>query len=87
MPPQLPHPDAKRILATGDAATRALSVTPVETDFVEEVYEDISCWYDWWFGPTLHAGRLESIGRLGIRPGDQVLEGMRGGQCVSAGFG
>ena len=74
MPPQLPHPDAKRILATGDAATRALSVTPVETDFVEEVYEDISCWYDWWFGPTLHAGRLESIGRLGIQPGDQVLE-------------
>ena len=63
MPPQFPEPDAKLRLASGDAATRALSVTPVETDFVEEVYEDISSWYDWWFGPTLHAGRLESIGR------------------------
>ena len=64
----------KQIFATSDAATRALSVTPVETDFVERVYEKISSVYDVFYGPTLHAGRLESIGRLGIRGGDRVLE-------------
>ena len=70
----LEESDSKPILAASDASTRALSVSPVETDFVEHVYEDISLWYDWWFGPTLHAGRLESIGRLGIQSGDRVLE-------------
>ena len=70
----LEESDSKPLLAASDASTRALSVSPVETDFVEHVYEDISLWYDWWFGPTLHAGRLESIGRLGIQPGDRVLE-------------
>ena len=61
-------------LASSEAATRALSVASVETDFVEEVYEKIASVYDFTFGPTLHAGRLESIGRLGIAPGDRVLE-------------
>ena len=70
----LEESDSKPLLAASDASTRALSVSPVETDFVEHVYEDISLWYDWWFGPTLHAGRLESIGRLGIQSGDRVLE-------------
>ncbi|MDP6579896.1 MAG: methyltransferase domain-containing protein [Vicinamibacterales bacterium] len=71
---QLEEPDTKEILAASDAATRALSSTPVETDFVESVYENIAWVYDVVFGPTLHAGRLESIGRLGIRSGDRVLE-------------
>lgn len=66
--------DPKQLLGGSDAATRILSVTEIETPFVEDVYEKASLWYDWWFGPTLHAGRLESIGRLGIRSGDQVLE-------------
>ena len=61
-------------LASSEAATRVLSVASVETDFVEEVYEKIASVYDFTFGPTLHAGRLESIGRLGIAPGDRVLE-------------
>ena len=57
-----------------DATTRALSVTDVENEFVERVYTDISWWYDLFFGPTLHAGRLEAIGRLPIRASDHVLE-------------
>ena len=57
-----------------DAASRALSVTAVENDFVEGVYDNLSVWYDWFFGPTLHAGRVQAIQRMGIRPGDQVLE-------------
>ena len=57
-----------------DAATRALSVTDVENEFVERVYTDISWWYDLFFGPTLHAGRLEAIRGLPLRPGDRVLE-------------
>ena len=57
-----------------DAATRALSVTAVENDFVEGVYEKLASWYDWFFGPTLHPGRLQAIQRMGIEPGDRVLE-------------
>ena len=41
-----------------DAATRALSVTAVENDFVAGVYEKLAKVYDFTFGPTLHPGRL-----------------------------
>ena len=34
----------------GDAATRALSVTVVENDFVERVYEKLANVYDLFFG-------------------------------------
>src|SRR2546427_806301 len=58
----------------GDAATRALSVTAVENHFVERVYEDLASVYDLVFGPTLHPGRVHAIHRMGIKPGDRVLE-------------
>ena len=57
-----------------DLATRALSVAPVEDEFVAGVYAKIASVYDLVFGPTLHAGRLAAIQRLPIRPGDDVLE-------------
>lgn len=57
-----------------DAATRALSATAVENDFVEAVYQKLASWYDLFFGPTLHPGRLVAIERMGIRPGDHILE-------------
>lgn len=57
-----------------DAASRALSVTAVENDFVERVYEKLASVYDFTFGPTLHAGRLQAIQRMGIQSGDRVLE-------------
>jgi phosphatidylethanolamine/phosphatidyl-N-methylethanolamine N-methyltransferase len=57
-----------------DAATRALSVTEVETDFVRAVYQQIARVYDFTFGPTLHAGRLQAIQRMRIDPGSKVLE-------------
>jgi len=57
-----------------DVATRALSVTAVETDFVARVYEKQAGWYDLWFGPTLHHGRLVAIERMGIKSGDHILE-------------
>jgi len=44
-----------------DVATRALSVTAVENDFVTGVYEKLASVYDCVFGPTLHAGRLRAI--------------------------
>ena len=53
----------------GDAATRALSVTAVENDFVERVYEKLAGVYDLTFGPTLHPGRLEAIERMAHPPG------------------
>lgn len=58
----------------GEAAARALSAAAVENAFVERVYEKLAGIYDFTFGPTLHPGRLEAIRRMGIRPGDRVLE-------------
>jgi phosphatidylethanolamine/phosphatidyl-N-methylethanolamine N-methyltransferase len=57
-----------------DVATRALSVTAVENQFVERVYEKLANVYDLVFGPTLHPGRLVAMQRMGIRPADRVLE-------------
>jgi len=57
-----------------DAATRALSVADVENDFVEGVYEKLASIYDFAFGPALHAGRIRAVQRMGIVPGDSVLE-------------
>lgn len=61
-------------VATGDAASRALSVTVVENDFVERVYEKLANVYDLIFGPTLHPGRLHALEQMGIRDGAAVLE-------------
>jgi phosphatidylethanolamine/phosphatidyl-N-methylethanolamine N-methyltransferase len=57
-----------------DVASRALSVTAVENDFVEGVYEKIAKVYDLTFGPTLHPGRLIALERMGIKAGDKILE-------------
>src|SRR5215813_4096876 len=57
-----------------DAATRALSVTVVENDFVANVYEKLASVYDIMFGPILHPGRVDAIQRMGIKSGDRVLE-------------
>jgi phosphatidylethanolamine/phosphatidyl-N-methylethanolamine N-methyltransferase len=57
-----------------DAATRALSVTVVENHFVAKVYEKLASVYDLIFGPTLHPGRVHALQRMGIKPGDRVLE-------------
>jgi len=70
--PGRPH-ETEEILGS-DAATRALSVTAVENDFVTKVYEKLATVYDFTFGPVLHPGRVDAIERMGIRPGDRVLE-------------
>jgi phosphatidylethanolamine/phosphatidyl-N-methylethanolamine N-methyltransferase len=57
-----------------DAATRALSVTVVDNDFLARVYEKLASVYDFTFGPVLHPGRVDAIRRMGIRSGDRVLE-------------
>ena len=68
-----PSRDSEEILGS-DAATRALSVTVVENDFVARVYENIAWFYDLTFGPALHPGRVDAIERMGIKTGDRVLE-------------
>jgi len=60
--------------ADTDVTTRALSVTAVENDFVANVYEKLASVYDLTFGPTLHPGRMQAIQRIGIKPGDRLLE-------------
>jgi phosphatidylethanolamine/phosphatidyl-N-methylethanolamine N-methyltransferase len=57
-----------------DVGTRALSVIAVENHFVERVYEKLASVYDLIFGPTLHPGRLVARDRMGIKPGDRILE-------------
>lgn len=57
-----------------DVATRVLSRTPVEHDFVERVYENLSSVYDLTFGPLLHPGRLFAKDRMELKPGDRLLE-------------
>ena len=71
-----PPPDSSKDeeFIGSDVATRALSVTAVENDFVAGVYEKLASVYDFTFGPTLHAGRLQAIQRMDIRSGDHVLE-------------
>ncbi|MFN7982900.1 MAG: methyltransferase domain-containing protein [Vicinamibacterales bacterium] len=68
-----PHAEPDEVVGS-DAATRALSVTAVENDFVERVYEKLASSYDFTFGPTLHPGRVQAIQRMGIKSGDRVLE-------------
>jgi len=67
-------PSEREYVSGGDSATRALSVTVVESAFVEKVYQQIAGVYDYIFGPTLHPGRLEAIQKMRIHPGDAVLE-------------
>jgi phosphatidylethanolamine/phosphatidyl-N-methylethanolamine N-methyltransferase len=62
------------LVSGSDAATRALSVTAVENDFVEGVYDKLAKVYDLFFGPTLHPGRLKAIQRMDIQAGERVLE-------------
>lgn len=62
------------IVGSSDAATRALSVCVVENDFVAGVYEKLASVYDLTFGPSLHPGRIQAIQRMGITPGDRILE-------------
>jgi phosphatidylethanolamine/phosphatidyl-N-methylethanolamine N-methyltransferase len=62
------------LVAGADAATRALSATAVENDFVEAVYDKLAKVYDLFFGPTLHPGRLQAIQRMNIQPRERVLE-------------
>ena len=57
-----------------DLSSQALSVTAVENDFVEGVYDKLATVYDVFFGPILHPGRLLALQRMGIQPGDRVLE-------------
>ena len=61
-------------VVSADADTRELSAVTVETSFVQAVYDRIASFDDLMFGWTLHAGRLQTIGRLAIQPGDEVLE-------------
>jgi phosphatidylethanolamine/phosphatidyl-N-methylethanolamine N-methyltransferase len=69
----VPGPDDE-IVATSDAASRALSVTVVENDFVAGVYEKLASVYDLTFGPSLNPGRIRAIRRMGIESGDRILE-------------
>ena len=64
----------EELIASADAATRALSVAAVENDFVEKVYDKLAKFYDVTFGPTLHPGRVQAIQRMDVAPATRILE-------------
>jgi phosphatidylethanolamine/phosphatidyl-N-methylethanolamine N-methyltransferase len=64
----------EELVGGADVATRALSATVVENDFVEGVYDKLAKVYDLFFGPTLHPGRLKAIQRMSIQADERVLE-------------
>jgi phosphatidylethanolamine/phosphatidyl-N-methylethanolamine N-methyltransferase len=68
------RPSEEDYLASSDVATRALSVTVVENDFVEGVYEKLANVYDLAFGPALNPGRLRALKRMQLQPGQRILE-------------
>src|SRR5262245_9324767 len=78
-----PDPSKDEEFIGSDVATRALSVAAVENDFVTGVYEKLASVYDFTFGPTLHAGRVQAIQRMDMRSGDRVLE-VGVGTCINA---
>jgi phosphatidylethanolamine/phosphatidyl-N-methylethanolamine N-methyltransferase len=57
-----------------DLGSQALSVIAIENKFVEGTYEKLAKFYDVMFGPILHPGRLLALERMGIAPGNRVLE-------------
>ncbi len=63
----------EEFVSASDGAAQ-LSVAVVENDFVERVYEKLALVYDLAFGPALQAGRRRAIARMGLRPGDRLLE-------------
>src|ERR671930_188227 len=62
--------DSDELVSGTDAGTRALSVTAVENDFVEGVYDKLAKVYDLFFGPALHPGRLKALQRMNIQPNE-----------------
>jgi phosphatidylethanolamine/phosphatidyl-N-methylethanolamine N-methyltransferase len=69
-----PERDDDEVIASSDAATRALSVAVFENAFVERVYDKLSGVYDLTFGPLLHPGRIQALQRMIIDPNDSILE-------------
>ena len=62
------------VLVASNGSRPALSVINVEDESVRDVYTDYGVLLDYFFGPTLHRGRLQSMHRLSIGSGDEVLE-------------
>jgi phosphatidylethanolamine/phosphatidyl-N-methylethanolamine N-methyltransferase len=56
------------------ASTGPLTVASVDRDRVERLYARFASIYNALFGQVLHAGRLEAMRELPLRPGDHVLE-------------
>jgi phosphatidylethanolamine/phosphatidyl-N-methylethanolamine N-methyltransferase len=69
-----PIDQGDEIIASSDVATQTLSATAFGNDLVDRVYGKLASTYDWTYGWTLHAGRLQAIQRMGLKPSDRILE-------------
>jgi phosphatidylethanolamine/phosphatidyl-N-methylethanolamine N-methyltransferase len=56
------------------ASSDQLSATHLDQALVERLYERFASVYNGFFGPILHAGRVEAMRALPLDPGDDILE-------------
>lgn len=56
------------------ASSDQLSATHLDQAVVERLYERFASVYNGFFGPILHAGRVEAMRALPLEPGDDILE-------------
>jgi phosphatidylethanolamine/phosphatidyl-N-methylethanolamine N-methyltransferase len=55
-------------------STDQLSATAVDQNLVERLYARFASVYNGIFGPILHAGRVEAMRELPLKPNDDILE-------------
>ena len=58
----------------GPSATAGVPAAAAGNAFVGRVYGKLTPVYDIVFGPALQPGRIAAVARMGLRPGDRVLE-------------
>jgi len=63
-----------RFMLMSNASTDQLSTTNVDQDLVERLYARFASVYNGVFGPILHAGRVEAMRELPLKPDDEILE-------------
>ena len=66
-------PDA-RFMLMNHASSDQLSVSTVDQNLVERLYSRFASVYNGIFGPILHAGRVEAMRELPLKPDDEILE-------------
>ena len=63
-----------RFMLMSNVSTDQLSATAVDQNLVDRLYARFASVYNGIFGPILHAGRVEAMRELPLKPDDEILE-------------